>query len=81
VQAWSDVPFYLWQYVFALVFLVARIIFGPFLVYYTVINPNSHVLVKLGAVGILVVSLLWFKKIILMATGGGRKKREATKST
>lgn len=55
-------------------FFVARIILGPPLVYYTIINPDSHVLVKAGALGILLVSLLWFKKIVRMAMGGGSKK-------
>ena len=58
-------------------FLIARIVFGPFLVYYTVINPKSHLLVKFGAIGILVVSLLWFKKIINMAMGGSKKKSKS----
>lgn len=51
---------------FALIFTIARILLGPVLTYYTVINKNSHVIVKLGAFGILVVSLLWFKKIVQM---------------
>jgi uncharacterized protein (DUF983 family) len=60
---------------FALIFTVARIVFGPFLTYYTVVNPDSHVLVKVGAVGILIVSLLWFHKIVSMVTRSKKDKK------
>lgn len=59
---------------------MARILLGPPLTYYTVVNKDSHVLVKAGALGILVVSLLWFHKIISMVTRakqGGKKEPAA----
>lgn len=64
---------------FALIFFIARIIFGPVLTYRTLTNPDSHVIVKLGALGILVVSLLWFQKIVAMLAktlGLGQKKNK-----
>jgi hypothetical protein len=55
------------QGLFALVFFVARVIVGPVLVYYTLISGTTHVIVKLGAIGILTVSLFWLSKIYKMA--------------
>lgn len=43
-----------------------RIVAGPVLTYYSVINPRTHWVIKLGAFGILLVSLLWFSKIVAM---------------
>jgi len=51
---------------FALVFTVARIFVGPVVVYLCVVSPTSPFAVKVGAVGIQVVSLLWFYKIARM---------------
>lgn len=62
---------------FALIFTLARILAGPVLTYKTILCPESHVIVKAGALGILVVSLLWFSKIMAMLSkvlGGGGKK-------
>jgi hypothetical protein len=53
---------------------------GLVLTYYTVINPDSHIIVKGGAVGILVVSLLWFNKIVGMVTRALKKKGHSKKA-
>ena len=55
------------QGLFALVFFVARIIIGPVLVYYTLVSSTTHIIVKIGAVGIMAVSLFWLSKIYKMA--------------
>lgn len=110
--------FRLCQMAFALIFTLARILAGPPLTYYTVINKDSHPLVKVrgphrdrrtyiqlytqdmyydlspvsaplqkayrlasftpqvGAVGILVVSLLWFHKIVSMVTRTKKPKAD-----
>ncbi|KAG0622554.1 hypothetical protein M758_3G106400 [Ceratodon purpureus] len=52
--------------IFALIFTVARIFIGPVVVYKCVVSPTSPFAVKVGAVGIQVVSLLWFYKIARM---------------
>ena len=68
--------FFVRQALFALIFTIARMIAGPPLTYYTVINPQSHIIVKAGAVGILLVSLLWFSKIVDMLSKVLRKKKD-----
>lgn len=55
------------QGLFALVFFVARIVIGPVLVYYTLISSTTHIIVKIGAIGIQAVSLFWLSKIYKMA--------------
>ena len=66
--------------IFALSFLVCRLIIAPPLVYYTVVCKTNDYVVKAGAIGILAVSLLWAVKIIriFIATSkqlaGGNKK-------
>jgi len=69
--------------VFALLFLFCRLIVGPPLVYKTVVNKSNTYLVKAGALGILIVSLMWGWKIIMMIVrtvgklaGGGSKKQK-----
>ncbi len=49
---------------------------GPVLTYYAMINPRTHWVIKVGAAGILLVSLLWFSKIVAMLgkAFGGKKK-------
>jgi hypothetical protein len=68
------------QILFALIFTAARMVAGLVLTYYTVINPDSHIIVKGGAVGILVVSLLWFNKIVGMVTRALKKKGHSKKA-
>lgn len=50
------------QLLFALVFFVFRLLVGPVVVWATVVSPLSPLIVKIGGVGILAVSLVWFKK-------------------
>ncbi len=67
---------------FALIFTLARILAGPVLTYQTMLCPESHWIVKAGALGILVVSLLWFSKIMAMlgkVFSSGKKKSEGKK--
>jgi len=52
--------------IFAGLFLVCRFVFGCPLVYKTLTCENSDLLVKIGAFGILAVSVLWGWKIIKM---------------
>lgn len=61
------------KYIFALVFFVARILLGPFLCYYTCTSRNSPLLVKAGGVGIMAISLVFFKQIIQSVTRGAKK--------
>ena len=67
---------------FAVVFFVARICFGPVLVYHTVMSPTSPVFVKLSGVALEVVSVFWFYKIFkiflykLKKGGKAREKEE-----
>jgi len=65
---------------FALVFTIARIFVGPYVVFKTLEAPNSPVAVKVGAVGIQVVSLFWFWKIARMVAyklGKAKSKKAA----
>ncbi|KAJ7526834.1 hypothetical protein O6H91_16G044700 [Diphasiastrum complanatum] len=48
---------------FALIFTCARLVIGPYLVFVT-LRANNPLLVKLGAVGMQLVSLFWFYKIV-----------------
>jgi hypothetical protein len=58
---------------FALLFLICRLVVGPFVVYATVMSTTTPTVVKAGGVGILVVSLLWFHKIASIALYKMRK--------
>jgi|TARA_B100001142_G_scaffold309062_1_gene341193 hypothetical protein len=68
--------------IFALVFLVCRLVIGPPLVYKTMVCPDNAYIVKAGGFGILAVSLMWGMKIVNMllrevkklAGLGGKKK-------
>ena len=64
-------------------FLVCRLVIGPPLVYKTLACPTNDYIVKAGGFGILVVSIMWGWKIILMVVkevkrllGLGKKKSE-----
>jgi len=68
--------------VFALLFLFCRLIVGPPLVWQTVTNQSNTYIVKAGALGILVVSLMWGWRIVMMIvrtlkklSGGGKKEK------
>jgi hypothetical protein len=64
---------------FAIIFTLARIIAGPVLTYYAMICPQTHWVIKVGACGILLVSLLWFSKIVAMLSkvfGGGKGEKK-----
>mmetsp|Transcript_17294 Transcript_17294/g.56594 ORF Transcript_17294/g.56594 Transcript_17294/m.56594 type:complete len:269 (+) Transcript_17294:34-840(+) len=63
------------QQVFGILFLVCRLVIGPVVVFKTVTSPTSHPIVKLMGIGIQVVSLMWFGKILSML--GGSKKKKA----
>ncbi|KAK9830423.1 hypothetical protein WJX72_011688 [[Myrmecia] bisecta] len=67
------------QIAFVLTFFVCRILLGPFVVYGTLTCPTSHPLVKIGGLGIQVVSLFWFYKIAQVAAAkfGGKPKKAA----
>lgn len=62
---------------FALCFTLGRIIIGPYVTYKTLVAA-SPVGVKMGAVGIQVISLFWFSKIIQVALykAGKLKKKQ-----
>ncbi|KAJ8630199.1 hypothetical protein MRB53_023522 [Persea americana] len=51
---------------FAVVFSVARMVVGPYLMYVTVMSDNNPLLVKAMAVGLQAVSAFWFYKIVRM---------------
>jgi hypothetical protein len=55
------------QALFALLFFVCRLLAGPVVVHATVASPTTPTVVKAGGVGILVVSLLWFRTIASIA--------------
>ena len=57
----------------AILFLFCRLIVGPPLVYKTVVNESNTYIVKIGALGILIVSLMWGWKIIMMIVRNVRK--------
>lgn len=68
------------QGLFFIVFFVARICFGPVLVYYTVTSPTSPLFVKASGVALEVVSVFWFYKIVKILVyklkGGKGKKKD-----
>ena len=71
------------QALFALLFLVCRLVVGPFVVHATVMSPTTPAVVKAGGVGILVVSLLWFRTIASIALykmGKGSKAKGGKKA-
>lgn len=55
------------QLLFALLFFVCRLLLGPVVVHATLRSPTTPALVKAGGTGILLVSLLWFRKIAAIA--------------
>ena len=66
---------------FAIIFFVARMCFGPVLVWRTVNSPTSPLFVKISGVALEVVSVFWFTKIykIFMykiGKGGPRRKKD-----
>ena len=65
------------QAVFALLFFACRLVAGPFVVHATVMSPTTPAVVKAGGVGILVVSLLWFRTIASIALYKMRKGGKA----
>ena len=52
--------------VFAILFLVCRLVIGPPLVWRTVTCETNAYIVKAGGLGILVVSLMWGWRIVMM---------------
>jgi hypothetical protein len=73
---------------FAVAFLVCRLVIGPFIVYETVMCPHNELVVKLGGLGILVVSVMWSVKIVKMIakevkklSGGKSAKTSSEKKT
>ncbi|KAL3141132.1 hypothetical protein ABBQ38_003483 [Trebouxia sp. C0009 RCD-2024] len=60
---------------FAISFFVCRLLIGPVVVYYTLVCPSSPTIVKVGGIGIQVVSLFWFYKIAQIAIGKTSKQR------
>jgi len=59
--------------VFALVFLLCRLVIGPPLVYKTLVCPDNEYIVKAGGFGILAVSIMWGWKIIMMFVKEAKK--------
>ena len=67
---------------FALLFLLCRLIVGPPLVWRTVVNDSNTYIVKAGALGIFIVSVMWGWRIIMMIVrtvkklfGGAKAKK------
>ena len=58
--------------IFAMLFLICRLVIGPPLVWKTVMCKTNTYIVKAGGLGILVVSLLWGSKIVVMLTRAGK---------
>jgi hypothetical protein len=65
---------------FASVFTFARMIVGPFVVFFTVQADGSPA-VKVGAVGIQLVSILWFWRIARMVLYKLKKRNLKPKSS
>eukprot|EP00271_Cylindrocystis_brebissonii_P009958 TRINITY_DN2576_c0_g1_i1.p1 TRINITY_DN2576_c0_g1~~TRINITY_DN2576_c0_g1_i1.p1 ORF type:complete len:259 (-),score=31.69 TRINITY_DN2576_c0_g1_i1:435-1211(-) len=69
---------------FALTFTFARMVVGPYVVYYTLKAEDSPIPIKMGAVGIQVVSLFWFYKILRVVyykvIKGGKKGPKGSKT-
>lgn len=68
--------------VFALMFLVCRLVIGPPLVWKTLASPDNDYIVKAGGFGILAVSVFWGTSIIKIIVkevkklmGGGKAKQ------
>jgi hypothetical protein len=68
--------------VFALMFLVCRLVIGPPLVWKTLACPDNDYIVKAGGFGILAMSVMWGMSIIRIIvkevkklTGGGKAKQ------
>ena len=68
--------------VFALMFLVCRLVIGPPLVWKTLASPDNDYIVKAGGFGILAVSVFWGMSIIRIIVkevkklmGGGKAKQ------
>jgi len=61
---------------FALAFFVCRVIFGPFVVYYTLISSESSAVVKAGGLAIQIVSVFWFWKIVQVVAYKSSKPRK-----
>jgi hypothetical protein len=51
------------QLVFALLFFLCRLCVGPLVVHAAVTSTTTPAVVKAGGIGILVVSLVWFRKV------------------
>ena len=51
------------QLLFALLFFVCRLCVGPLVVAATLRSPTTPLVVKAGGAGILLVSLVWFRKV------------------
>ena len=69
------------RYIFALIFFIARIVLGPFLCYYTVMSKDSPLLVKAGGVGIMAISLVFFRQIIQSVKRSGKKSSNKKSSS
>lgn len=52
---------------FALLFFLCRLVVGPIVVAATLRSPSTPLVVKAGGVGILAVSLVWFRTILKIA--------------
>eukprot|EP00899_Mesostigma_viride_P015592 jgi/Mesvir1/24033/Mv10771-RA.1 len=55
------------EMLFVLLYFVGRIVIGPMIVYHCVLSETIHIVVKIGAIGIQLVSLFWFYKILCVA--------------
>jgi hypothetical protein len=66
------------QILFAVIFSVARMGFGPYLTYVTVTADNP-ILIKAMATGLQLVSAYWFLRILRMVRHKLGKKRPAPK--
>ncbi|KAL4332394.1 hypothetical protein GQ457_07G026610 [Hibiscus cannabinus] len=61
--------------IFALIFSVARMVGGPYLLFVT-LSANNPILIKVMAVGLQLVSAFWFYKIVKMVKYKLTKTRE-----
>jgi len=64
------------KYTFAAIFFFARIVYGTYLGYITLASPTTHFIIKVNAVGLYVVSVVWFKMIVRMATRSPKMKKK-----
>lgn len=70
------------QTVFGITYIICRAVISTPLVYKTLTVPTlgwEHLLVKVGATGIWLVSMFWLKKILEVALGLGGKKKKSSK--